>query len=652
VYVLVATSEESMSRWIAELCSTGKACEAHQLVFAANDKRGSRQSIVAPVETQSIPRAGDSKSSSSSNTSTSRNAVWKMHPDSQKEGYLMKLGGIFKNWKIRYFVLRDSWLTYYKSKTRGAKPLGKLNLIGARMVGESSQSTGKSHSFSVKPMDTSRTYIFVAASAAEQAEWMKRIDENILVLFREKSEDVLNRAARSDTFNQRSIDMLKAKQSGVEPSNANTDEAKTTDGSTSKRAKNTIDSPSQSATVTVTVTADKKNSDAIVSVTDEAAEESTAFEHSVSVTDDQVQTRDRNDSILDLRARMLHALNNDEVRFIAFRKQSWALLQGQITCVEYMRVFFRTFSRHDAVQLFPDLVSAVPDKNKRKTLRSLYARLAEKLKQSREQQRRAYHAIDEPSVSAADPSISISSVAGDDHIVAAGVYPTHSTVQTIEESNSVENADYDGSSASDSESSSDSEFDSDLEEDQEEQHEQEEQEQNRIVAPSDTSADDIMEAVAHRSSRTDSALGRTKNVTLTRAQLIEARTRHRLEELKLANDAEEAEFEVRLRAGSMIQKEVMDWRKRHGKTIQALLSSLHEVLPGRLEAGELAVEKVADARFVKRNYHLALKLVHPDKMQTASVRDRILADAVYHTLRRAFEKYSKAQKLKAAVAST
>ena len=38
--------------------------------------------------------------------------------DQKKEGYLTKLGGRVKNWKRRWFVLRDGKLYYYKTEVK------------------------------------------------------------------------------------------------------------------------------------------------------------------------------------------------------------------------------------------------------------------------------------------------------------------------------------------------------------------------------------------------------------------------------------------------------------------------------------------------------------------------------------------------------
>ena len=41
-----------------------------------------------------------------------------MQGDQKKEGYLTKLGGRVKNWKRRWFVLRDGKLYYYKTEVK------------------------------------------------------------------------------------------------------------------------------------------------------------------------------------------------------------------------------------------------------------------------------------------------------------------------------------------------------------------------------------------------------------------------------------------------------------------------------------------------------------------------------------------------------
>ncbi|XP_055926496.1 uncharacterized protein CG43867-like isoform X1 [Argiope bruennichi] len=92
----------------------------------------------------------------------------------EKSGYLTKLGGKFKTWRRRWFVLKNGMLSYYKSQTDvNRKPQGQIVLDNVCRVNRAEGaatfeiSTGK------------RTYYLTADSISMMEEWIKVL-QNVL----------------------------------------------------------------------------------------------------------------------------------------------------------------------------------------------------------------------------------------------------------------------------------------------------------------------------------------------------------------------------------------------------------------------------------------------------------------------------------------
>ncbi|GIY83075.1 uncharacterized protein CG43867 [Caerostris darwini] len=92
----------------------------------------------------------------------------------EKSGYLTKLGGKFKTWRRRWFVLKNGTLSYYKSQTDvNRKPQGQIVLDNVCRVNRAEGaatfeiSTGK------------RTYYLTADSISMMEEWIKVL-QNVL----------------------------------------------------------------------------------------------------------------------------------------------------------------------------------------------------------------------------------------------------------------------------------------------------------------------------------------------------------------------------------------------------------------------------------------------------------------------------------------
>jgi len=85
-----------------------------------------------------------------------------------KEGFLIKQGGVVKNWKNRWFVLHKNELRYYKARGE-ALPIRTLDLEKCIDILDDS-GTGKPFSFGV--VMPGRTFFLVAQSDCEKEEWL------------------------------------------------------------------------------------------------------------------------------------------------------------------------------------------------------------------------------------------------------------------------------------------------------------------------------------------------------------------------------------------------------------------------------------------------------------------------------------------------
>jgi lactoylglutathione lyase len=92
-----------------------------------------------------------------------------------KTGYLSKVGGGFRSWKKRFFVLTTSAIAYYTDQTRHQADLKGGVLLEQVQAVEISASydTKKPHCLTVATKD--RRYVFQAADDAERAGWIKAI---------------------------------------------------------------------------------------------------------------------------------------------------------------------------------------------------------------------------------------------------------------------------------------------------------------------------------------------------------------------------------------------------------------------------------------------------------------------------------------------
>ena len=88
---------------------------------------------------------------------------------SSREGYLTKLGQIRKSWRVRWFVLKNCTLSYYKTK-QSKKPIKSLDMSNAMAV-EYDNSKKKEHCFRVD--FPSRTLYVYANSIEDCQQWVE-----------------------------------------------------------------------------------------------------------------------------------------------------------------------------------------------------------------------------------------------------------------------------------------------------------------------------------------------------------------------------------------------------------------------------------------------------------------------------------------------
>ncbi|KAG9013957.1 hypothetical protein FRB94_004337 [Tulasnella sp. JGI-2019a] len=90
-----------------------------------------------------------------------------------KSGYLQKKGERRKTWKKRWFVLRQTQLSYYKS----SKEYQTLRVLPVSEIHSVSQVTLKRHDYTFGIVIPSRTFYIQASSAAEVDSWVRAIND-------------------------------------------------------------------------------------------------------------------------------------------------------------------------------------------------------------------------------------------------------------------------------------------------------------------------------------------------------------------------------------------------------------------------------------------------------------------------------------------
>lgn len=93
-----------------------------------------------------------------------------------KEGYLVKEGGIIKSWQKRWFVLKDGTLYYFKTH-ESQDPRGYIPLSGCK-VKPAVNYTSRQFCFSISH-PKNRTYYLCAKDQEELEDWVATLVEKI-----------------------------------------------------------------------------------------------------------------------------------------------------------------------------------------------------------------------------------------------------------------------------------------------------------------------------------------------------------------------------------------------------------------------------------------------------------------------------------------
>ena len=119
--------------------------------------------------------------------------------------------------------------------------------------------------------------------------------------------------------------------------------------------------------------------------------------------------------------------------------------------------------------------------------------------------------------------------------------------------------------------------------------------------------------------------------------LAEVRKR---EEQKKANDAEEDQVRRAL------EPKIKAWSEEHGKKkqLRALLASLHTILWQGANWKQISIGDILDDSKVKKFYHKASRVVHPDKTHDLDAEKRFLSKRIFDALTQAKTAFDEGQK--------
>ena len=93
-----------------------------------------------------------------------------------KEGYLTKLGRIRKSWRVRWFVLRNQFLSYYKTK-QSQRPIAILDMSLAKSVEYDST---KLKDFAFRIEFPHRTYFIFANCNEDCINWVELLHSKLI----------------------------------------------------------------------------------------------------------------------------------------------------------------------------------------------------------------------------------------------------------------------------------------------------------------------------------------------------------------------------------------------------------------------------------------------------------------------------------------
>ncbi len=123
---------------------------------------------------------------------------------------------------------------------------------------------------------------------------------------------------------------------------------------------------------------------------------------------------------------------------------------------------------------------------------------------------------------------------------------------------------------------------------------------------------------------------------------VAQRVMRRLLSLEQQKGAQEAEAQERARKDADIKELVTDWLAVCDKDICMLLQTLHDIFPAAPRAPD-NLSQSSDPAEVKKAYHAAIKFVHPDKLEDPSMGEKLLSEAVFEALNICFKQYQSKQ---------
>ncbi len=101
--------------------------------------------------------------------------VMKGRAISAKEGYLTKQGKFPRTWRVRWFVLRNNFLSYYKTK-QSSRPIDCLDLFKASMV---EYDHSKQKDFCFRIVFSRRTYFLYANNTEDCQNWVELLQSKV-----------------------------------------------------------------------------------------------------------------------------------------------------------------------------------------------------------------------------------------------------------------------------------------------------------------------------------------------------------------------------------------------------------------------------------------------------------------------------------------
>ena len=133
-------------------------------------------------------------------------------------------------------------------------------------------------------------------------------------------------------------------------------------------------------------------------------------------------------------------------------------------------------------------------------------------------------------------------------------------------------------------------------------------------------------------------------------EATKARQQERLAALQAEEQARVAAAAARFRNESDIETKVTAWNNKHKGGVRSLLASLSSILNGTSLSSAIPEEILQlvgpsagssySEESLRKAYKMALRVVHPDKVESSRPEEELLAQKVFSTLADAYKKYS------------